>query len=59
MDEARQSRLLALFNRLTDGDKDLVLSVSEAIYEKNRNIHGDSSEKAVSDEALNVKNLQN
>ena len=49
--EARQARLLAFFNCLTNKDKSLVLKVLEIINKENLGISGDSLE--------NVCNIEN
>jgi len=40
--EARQARLLAFFNCLTNKDKSLVLKILEVIHKENQDISGDS-----------------
>jgi hypothetical protein len=42
-EEARQSLLLAFFNRLSGKDKDLALKVSEAIYKESKDKGGGRS----------------
>jgi len=42
--EARQARLLAFFNCLTNKDKGLVLKVLEVIHKENQGINGDNLE---------------
>jgi hypothetical protein len=42
--DARQARLLAFFNRLTNKDKGLVLKVLEVIHKENQGSSGDSLE---------------
>ena len=41
-EEARQSKLLAFFTRLSGKDKDLVLKVTETIHKETKDNEGDN-----------------
>jgi hypothetical protein len=57
-EEAKQARLLAFFNRLTDNDKGLVLKVVEVIRKENQGISGDSFDDDLRNEVLNTDLLK-